>query len=313
MATTLTSTSNYSGKEAGVIIGKAFKEAVTLDSGFVTLNESVNYKLNLRKIELTGGRREYTCGFVPAGSIVLSEKVLEPKKFKDDFEVCLEDFRNQWNDGDLGDSAFNDGDMKVIMDAILAEKLAQEAEAIDTMIWQGDDTDPTEFDGFLKLFAADDDIITVDGIAITKDNVEAQLMRALSEVPAGLQKKPIKVGVASNIAIAYSFLLISKAITNGLASDSNNPGKSDAATEIKFGKFTLVELPGLPDNHMVIAEPKNVVFGTGLKADFNNVHVVNTNETLLDGKVRGSLVYNAGVEYYNSEEIVWYRPATPSV
>ncbi len=147
--------------------------------------------------------------------------------------------------------------------------------------------------------------------AITKDNVEAQLMKALSEVPAGLQKKPIKVGVASNIAIAYSFLLISKAITNGLASNSNSG--SDAATEIKFGKFTLVELPGLPDNHMVIAEPKNVVFGTGLKADFNNVHVVNTNETLLDGKVRGSLVYNAGVEYYNSEEIVWYRPATPSV
>ncbi len=304
MATTVTSTSNYSGKDAGVIIGKAFKEAVTLESGFVTLNENVNYKLNLRKIELTGGRREYTCGFVPAGSIVLSEKVLEPKKFKDDFEVCLEDFRSQWNDGDLGDSAFNDGDMKVIMDAILAEKLAQEAEAIDTMIWQGDAVNADEFDGYLKLFAADDDIITIDGATITKDNVEAQLMRALSEVPAGLQKKPIRVGVASNIAIAYSFLLISKAISNGLASNS-----ADSATEIKFGKFTLVELPGLPDNHMVIAEAKNVVFGTGLKADFNNVHVVNTNETLLDGKVRGSLVYNAGVEYYNAEEIVWYRPA----
>ena len=305
MATTVTSTSNYSGKDAGAIMGKAFKEAVTLETGFVTLNENVNYKLNLRKIELTGGRREYTCGFVPAGSIVLSEKVLEPKKFKDDFEVCLEDFRNQWNDGDLGDSAFNDGDMKVLMDAILAEKLAQEAEAIDTMIWQGDATNSDEFDGYLKLFADDADIITVDGIAITKDNVEAQLMRALSEVPTALQKKPIKVGVASNIAIAYSFLLISKAITNGVASNADTGSET---TEIKFGKFTLVELPGLPDNHMVIAEPKNVVFGTGLKADFNHVHVVNTNETLLDGKVRGSLVYNAGVEYYNGEEIVWYRP-----
>lgn len=305
MATTVTSTSNYSGKEAGKIIGKAFKEAVTISSGFINLNQNVNFKLNLRKIEVTGGRRAYTCGFVPAGAVLLSEKVLEPKKFKDDFELCLEDFRNQWNDGDLGESAWNDGDMKVIMDAILAEKLAQEAEEIDKNIWQGDDTDPTEFDGYLKLFAADAEVIKVNGAVITETNVEAELKKAIAAVPTAILNKPLKIGVSSNIITAYSFLLISKGILNGLGGDAN--------TTLKIGKWNLIELPGLPDNNMVIAEQKNLEFGTGSTADFNEIRMVNTNETLLDGKVRGSMVYNAGVEYYNGEEIVWYRPAAPSV
>lgn len=305
MATTVTSVSNYTGKEAGKIMGKAYRETPTLASGFITINENVNFKLHLRKIRTTGGRRAYTCGFVPDGSIVLSEKTLEPKKFKDDFEVCLEDFRNQWNDGDLGESAWNDGDMKVIMDAILADKLAQEAVEIDTMIWQGDDTDPTEFDGYLKLFAADANIVKVAGTAVTMQNVEAELMKAISAIPEALNNKPVKIGVSSNIWTAYSFLLISRGIFNGLGGNAN--------TTMNFGEFTLHKLPGLPANNIVIAEQENLVFGTGSQADFNNIRMVDTNATLLDGKVRGSMVYNAGVEYYNSEEIVWYRPVTPSV
>ena len=74
MATTVSVTSNYAGKEAGGIIGQAFREADTIQSGFITTFENINYKLNLRTIELTGGKRAYTCGFLPAGSITLSFK-----------------------------------------------------------------------------------------------------------------------------------------------------------------------------------------------------------------------------------------------
>lgn len=303
MATTVTSTSNYSGKEAGVIIGKAFKEANTIASGFITLNQNVNFKLNLRLIELTGGKRAYACDFVPAGAITLTEKVLEPIKFKDDFEICLEDFRNQWDDGGLGESAWNDGDMKVIMDAILAEKLAQEAQDIDGDIWVGDNTDPTEFDGFLTQFDADADIIRVAGTTVTMANVEAELMKALALIPAPLQSsQTLKVGVSANVFQALSFLYISKGIVNGM----NGSNADMKAVTIPFGGYTIVQLNGLPANTMVLAEPKNLILATGSAADFNEIRMVNTNETLLDGKVRGSMVYNAGVGYYNADEIVWY-------
>ena len=300
MATTVTVTSNYAGKEAGAIIGQAFKEADTIQKGFITTFENINFKLNLRKIELTGGKRAYSCGHVPAGAITLSEKVLEPIKFKDDFEVCKEDFRAQWSEESMGASAHNDNAPKDIMDAILVEKLAQTAEELDFNIWNGDATNTDEFDGFLKLFAADADVIDVDlPAATTEANVEAQLKLALAAVPISLRRKTLKVGVSPDVAQAYSFYLISKGISNGLGGDAN--------TMLKFGKYDLVEINGLPASTIVIAEPKNLIFGTGLLADHNDVRLVNQDETLLNGKVIGTMVYNAGVQYYNGEEIVWAR------
>ena len=300
MATTVTVTSNYAGKEAGAIIGQAFKEADTIQKGFITTFENINYKLNLRKIELTGGKRAYSCGHVPAGAITLSEKVLEPIKFKDDFEVCKEDFRAQWSEESMGASAHNDNAPKDIMDAILVEKLAQTAEELDFNIWNGNATNTDEFDGFLKLFAADADVIDVDlSAATTEANVEAQLKLALAAVPISLRRKTLKVGVSPDVAQAYSFYLISKGISNGLGGDAN--------TMLKFGKYDLVEINGLPASTIVIAEPKNLIFGTGLLADHNDVRLVDQDETLLNGKVIGTMVYNAGVQYYNGEEIVWAR------
>lgn len=301
MATTVTVTSNYAGKEAGAIVGKAFKEADTISKGLVTVFENVNYKLNLRKIELTGGRREYSCGHDPAGSIILSEKILAPIKFRDDFEVCKEDFRAQWSEESMGASAHNDNAPKDIMDAILVEKLAQTAEETDRIIWNGDNgTFSSEFDGFLTLWATDTDVIDVDITAVTESNIEAQFKLALNAVPVALRRKTLKMCVSPDVAQAYNFYLINKGIVNGLGGDAN--------TMPKFGKYEVVEVNGLPDNTIVIFEPKNLVFGTGLSADHNEVRLVDQDETMLNGKVIGTMVYNAGVQYYNGEEIVWARP-----
>lgn len=301
MPTTVTVTSNYAGKEAGVIVGQAFKEADTIAKGFITTFENVNFKLNLRKIELTGGKREYTCGHIPAGSIILSEKVLEPKKFADDFSVCKEDFRAQWSEESMGASAHNDNAPKDIMDAILMEKLAQTAEELDFDIWNGDESNANEFDGFLKLFASDADVIDVDLDVVTEANVEAQIKKALNAVPVAIRRKNLKMGVSPDVAQAYSFYLINKGIVNGLGGDAN--------TLPKFGKYQVEEINGLPDNTIVIAEPKNLIFGTGLLADHNEVVLRDEDEIgLLTGLVRGKMVYNAGVQYYNGEEIVWARP-----
>ena len=301
MPTTVSVTSNYAGKEAGGIVGQAFKEADTIAKGFITPFENVNYKLNLRKIELTGGKREYTCGHVPAGAITLTEKVLEPKKFKDDFSVCKEDFRAQWSEESMGASAHNDNAPKDIMDAILVEKLAQTAEELDDNIWNGDGTNATEFDGYLKLFLADAEVIDVDLDVVTESNVEAMLKLALNAVPVAIRRKSLKVGVSPDVFQAYSFYLVSKGISNGLGGDANSTPK--------FGKYDLVEINGLPDNTIVIAEPKNLVFGTGLLADHNRVELSDEDTIgLQTGLVRGTMVYNAGVSYYNGAEIVWARP-----
>lgn len=296
MATSLTVTSNYKGTTAGDIIGKAFKELSIFND--ITMYEGINYDLNLRRIQYTNGRRAYTCGFVPGGAIVLDERVLKPKKFANDFDGCMEDFRATWSDEKMGMSAHNamPADIEA---AILANVLASEAQDLNRNIWQGDSANAGEFDGFLKLFSVSGSgVNVVTGATITESTVEAELKKALAAIPVALQSKEVNVFVAPDVFQAYTFFLISKGITAlGDASDKT----------AMFGKYKLISAD-LPAGNIVIAEKQNLVFGTGLQADFNNVYIDSTSpERVLDGMFKGKLVYNAGVQVYFPQEIVWRK------
>ena len=299
MPTTVNVSSNYNGKVAGALFLKAWKESDTLKNNLVTIYPNVNSKLSLRKQETTNGRREYTCGHTPAGSIVLSEKSVTPVKFKDDWDLCKETFRATWTSDDMGASAANDVFPKEILDGIIASKLAEEASYTDDKIWQG--VEATDgYDGFLTQFADDDDIITVDGEVITKSNVIAQLEEAVGAIPTAIRRKTLNVMVSPDVAQAYNFYLIDKGTVNGLGGNAN--------TDLVFGKHRLVEVGGLPENTIVIAEQGNLGFATGALEDHNSIAVIDEDSIgLLTGKVRGTMVYNVGVIYVYSPEIVWYR------
>jgi len=309
LATTVNVSSNYAGTAAGEIIGAAFKEADTLRLGVLTLAENVNYKFNLRKIAYADGTVDYTCGHVPAGTITLSEKVITPKKVKNDFDVCKEDFRQTWSEPTMGASASNPNAPADIMEAIQVEMLASQAAKVDDDIWNGLNATAGEIgDGFIPQFTADGAVIkanngiTAIGAATTEANVEANLKIALNAIPTALRRKEVQVLVSSNVFQAYTFYLISKGIAwNGTADDKM----------AKFGKYNLIEINGLPDNTIICAEKKNLVMATGLQADFNQVSLVDEDEIgLLTGNVRGKIVYNGGMGYYNSNEIVWLLTTT---
>jgi len=309
MATTTNVSSAYAGSAAGEIIGAAFKEGSTLSLGVLTMAENVNYKFNLRKVAYADGTVDYACGHVPAGTITLSEKVITPKKVKNDFDVCKEDFRQTWSEPSMGASASNPNAPQDIMEAIQMEVLASQAEKVDDDIWNGLNATAGEIgDGFIVQFAADGDVIkanngiTAIGAATTEATVEANLKIALNAIPVELRKKDVQVLVSSDVFQNYSFMLISKGIAwNGTADEK----------QAKFGKYTITEIQGLPDNTIICAEKKNLVFATGLQADFNELKLVDEDEIgLLTGNVRGKVVYNGGVGYYNSAEIVWLLTTT---
>jgi hypothetical protein len=299
MPTTTTVSSNYAGKAAGEIIGQAFKAADAIEKGLITVAENVPFKLNLRKIQYTNGTTAYTCGFAPAGAITLNEKVLEPLKFKNDFDVCKEDFRSTWSSEIMGSSASNPNAPSDIMDAIQVEVLAAMAEKLGRDIWQGDDTNTDEFDGLIKQFAADSDVNkpTADA-AVTEANVLAKYLKpALNAVPVALRSRDLTFAVSPDVFQAYMFYLNTQGVIYG-------NGNQDFA--VTFGRHTLTEDAGLPNNTVVIFEKKNVIFATGLISDHNQVSLVDEDEVgLLTGKVRGKVVFSAAVGYYNGEEIVY--------
>jgi hypothetical protein len=200
----------------------------------------------------------------------------------------------------MGASASNPNAPADIMEAIQVEVLGQTAEDVDNIIWNGDSANSNEWDGFLKLFLADSGVIDVDIDTVTENNVVAQLKLALGGIPIALRRKTLNVMVSPDVFQFYSFSLTTPAITNGLGAEER---------QMKFGRYTLTEVNGLPASTIVIAEAKNLVFGTGLEADFNQLSMVDEDEVgLLTGQIRMKMVYSGGVQYYNSEEIVWARP-----
>ncbi len=296
MATTVQSF--YSGKEAGEIVGQAFKEGETLSKGLVRVYENINFKLNLRKINYTDGTTPYSCGFTPAGDIDLSEKVLEPLKFKNDIEVCKEDFRQTWSEDLEGASAFNINLASDIENAIIVEVLGQHAQKIDNQIWNGDSANVGEFDGFIKLFDADSDVIKATGAVITKDNVLEALMSALGATPVSIRNSnDLKVVVSADVYQAYNFYLVSQGVVNGLGG---------ADMPVTFAGYAIERVSGLAENTIVIYERDNLIFGTGLLGDHNELRIKDMDDSLMDGNVRMKMVYNAGVQYYNPAEIVYY-------
>ena len=309
MATTLTVSSNYSGSTAGEIIGKAFKEADTFAKNLITVMPDIDYQMSLRKIAYADGRTDYACGFTPTGAVTLSEKVLAPKKIMNSLEICKEDLRQIWSSATMGFSAHNDSMPKDVETALLAEILADTAEAVDNEIWNGIAATSGQIGGFIELFAADGSIIkanngiTAVGAATTKANVISIIEGVLNAVPTALRRKSDLIfGISSNVALAYQQALVSAGI---------NAGFGGADMELRYGNYKLEVINGLADDTYVVYQRKNLYFGTGLMADHNEVKLVDQDEAgLLTGNVRGKMVYTGGVQYVNSEEIVWFLSTT---
>ena len=311
MATTQTVSSNYAGKAAGEIIGQAFKEADTLSKGLVTLLQNVNTKISLRRIRYTDGTVGYTCGFTPSGAVVLNERSIEPVKLMNSLEICKETFRDTWSDDLFGGSAFNDTMASDIQSAILAEVLASTAERTDNLIWNGDSAVAGQWDGYTKLFGADAAVIKANSgfvpqaAPITKANVLAAFELVTGVIPTALRRKTLVFAVSPDVADAYTKFLIANGSANGLGGDAN--------TNLIYGRYSIEVVNGLADNTIVLYEAKNLVFATGLLGDHNEIRVKDMDDVLLDGFVRMKMVYNGGVNYYNSEEIVYYLSTTAVV
>ena len=307
MATTVTVNSNYAGKDAGEYIGKAFKEADTLSKNLITVLPDIDFQLSVKKIAYSNGRQDYACGFTPAGSVTLSEKLLTPKKIKNELELCKEDFRQIWSSATMGFSAHNDNMPTDVQTALLAEILADESLATETSIWQGDSTNAGEFDGFIKLFTADANVIKANngivpaGAAITKSNVMAELEKVFNAIPEALLNKQLTMAVSYNVMQAYKLAV-------GAADFRNEGNVGDKP--LNYLGYDLVPVSGLPANTIVVFEKGNLFFGTGLLADHNEIRIKDMDESDLSGQVRYKMVYTAGVQYANSEDIIWYLSTT---
>ena len=308
MATTTSITTTYAGEKAQGYIAAALLSGNTIENGGITVKPNVKKSEVLKKIATGDLIADGTCDFTATSSVTLTERILTPKEFQVNLELCKTPFRADWDSISMGFSAFDSlpPDFQSFLVAHVAEKVATK---IENNIWQGADGTEGEFDGLVALATADATVVDVVGTSITSANVIGEIGKVVDAIPPALYGSPeLKIYVAQNVYRSYVRSLggfASNVGSNGV----NGQGTNQSLGDVMFDGVPVFVANGLANNYIVAAESSNLFFGTGLLSDENEVKVLDMAD--LDGSqnVRIIMRFTATVQYAFGAEIVLYTPA----
>ena len=312
-------TSTYAGEFAGQYIAAALLSARTLDNKLITVHPNVKYKEVLQKVAVDGIVQDASCDFVTSGSVVLSERILEPKELQVNLQLCKQEFVDSWEALQLGYSAF-DSIPANFNDFLISYVGGKVAEATEKSIWQGRNING-EFLGFETAFSAS---IAAGGAtavlparvsggtsaiisgSITSANVLSVLNSVVETIPDTVYgKEDVLLYVSTNVAKAYQQALAGSG-ANGLGANGWNNQMNVGEKPFNFNGIEIVLCPGMSASKVVAAQKSNLFFGTGLLSDHNEVRVLDMAN--LDGSQNYRIImrYTAGVQFGIGQDIVYY-------
>ena len=298
-----TTTSNFSGKAAGFYISAALKEAKSLD--FLNVIENIKFKSNIQRMAGSGVVADATCDFTGAGTLALTEKVLEPKNLQINLDLCKSTLLDSWEAlqmragaGAPPPASFDDYVISYMGEII--------AEATEESIWSGTAV-AGKFNGFLGaatgylLPGVDATVVqsTASG-AYTAANIIANLQTLTADmatnISAVLRKEDLHIYMSPKTYALY----ISAVSTLGYVNAYNMNG--DYAPV--FEGYKIAVCPGMADNELVASEKSNLFFGTDLLSDATRITLMDMAQ--LDGSDNMRLVcrYSGGVQLGVGSDIV---------
>tara|TARA_R110000868_G_scaffold399009_2_gene672518 strand:- start:159 stop:1064 length:906 start_codon:yes stop_codon:yes gene_type:complete len=300
MAVNITST--YAGTFAGSYISAALLSGNTIANGGIEVKPNIKFKEVIKKVTTSGLIVDASCDFTSAGSVTLTERIIQPEYFQVNQEMCLTPFQSDWEAAEMGYSAFDNLPPK-FSDFIIGQFAAEVAAKTESNIWSGVTGNVGEFDGFTALMTADADVIDVVAGAVTVGNVVVELQKIVDAIPAALfGREDLYIYVSQNIAKAYIGAM--GALGGGI--DNRGALWFQNGQPLSFGGIPLFVANGLASNRAVAAEKSNLFFGTSLLSDQNEVRLLDMRD--LDGSqnVRLIMRFAAAVQYGIGSDIVLY-------
>lgn len=301
MAITVTQP-NFQGKAAGFYISAALKASNSLD--YLTMIENIKYKSNINALNQTvNSVVNATCDFTPAGTLALTEKVLEPKNLQVNMDICKETLLTSWEAlqmragaGAPPSASFDDYVISYMGDII--------AQATENSIWSGTNV-AGQFNGFLGavtglLLPGPDGTVVQDGAAAVPyaaGNIIANLQSAVAAIPTTtLGKEDLHIYMSQRTYQYY----ISAVSTLGYV---NLYQMNDSYVPM-FEGYKIAVCNGMEENQMVIAQKSNLFFGTDLLSDATRINLMDM--ATLDGSdnIRMVARYSAGVQTGTGADIV---------
>lgn len=318
MATTTSITTTYAGEFAGRFTAAALLSANTIEQGLIEVKPNVKYKEVLKKLSLDDIVKDATCDFTATSTVTLTERILTPKELQVNLQLCKKDHHSDWMALEMGYSA-HDVLPKTFQEYLIAYVASKVAAKTETTIWQGNDANAGEFDGFEVLLRNDSDLPNaqeVTGTTVTSANVIIELGKVVDAIPSAVYgREDLCIFVSRNIFKAYVRALGGYG-TSGLgAAGINDQGNTwySQGQNLTFDGIPVKMASGMSDNTAIATYKENLYFGTGLLSDHNEVKILDMAE--LDGSqnVRIVMRYTAGVQYANVEDIVTYGIENPFV
>lgn len=314
MATTVNITSNYAGQAALDLILPAFKGSDTIGNQLITVEERVAFKWNVRKLSGTLSSTDATCDYTPTGTFDFTERVLQPKELQLQGTLCKRDFVQMWDAEEVMRAGANAKKLAAVVQRSVVRLMAENVgDDLEDNVWHGVEASAGQFDGLITRMLADSDVIDVTGNGISTDpDVDASagtyvidaLQAMIDALPKSIYRKSdVFIYIPRDVHAAYTRVLGGFG-TAGLGANGVGAQGFNGEKVMNYNGFNLVYAPGLLDGYMVAAQKGNLTFGTSLIADFNEVNIVDTSETLADDNVRFSIRYTAGTQYAYGNEIV---------
>ena len=303
-----TITTTYAGEFAGKYIAAALLSGNTLAAEAITVKPNVKFKEVIKKVDTAGIIADATCNFTSAGTVALTERILQVKELQVNLELCKTPFESDWEAAAMGYSSFDELP-KNFSDFFIAQLSAQVADANETALWSGS-AGAGSYDGLLaQLVAAS--APSVGAIAITSGNVIEEMGKVVDALNANVYGKPdLTLYVSQNVARAYVRALggfgasgLGANGTNAMGTQWFNNGS------LSFDGVKIFVANGMPANYMMAAQKSNLYFGTGLLNDMNEVRVIDEAEITGSQNVRIIMRMTAAVQYGIGSEIVLYTPA----
>jgi hypothetical protein len=297
MATTTSLTTTYAGREAAGYIRAAFLSNESLAA--VTIRENIEYKQVIRKLVDNVSFEAPTCDFTPLGTVTLTERILTLEKFQVHRQLCKKDFLADWE----AKSEQNGQLHASLADAIIANVLAGVAARNEVLIWQGVNANTGEYAGFETLFLADAAVLDVASPeAIVVGNVIEEIGKLVATLPTRVKRateKPI-IAVSSNVAEAYRSAIL------GLGG-GYYLYQGESVVMNWQGQYDVIECPGMSDDTMAFYQKSNLIFGTNLLDQWNNVALLDMYASDLSDNVRFACSFFAAVQYGFGDEIAFYQ------
>ena len=301
MAITVTQ-ANFNGKSAGFFISAALKASNSLD--YMTSIENIKYKSNVQALNQTvDSIANASCDFDQAGTLTLTEKVLEPKNLQVNLQLCKEDMLDSWEALQMRAGA-GGGPSATFEDYIISYMGSIIAERTENDIWEGTNV-AGHFNGFLGLVTGlllpgPDPTVVQDAAAAvpyTAGNIISNLQSAVENIPSQtLGKDDLHIYINQK---AYQYY-IGAVSTLGYVNAYNMNGDYVPM----FEGYKLAVCNGMADNQMVVAQTSNLFFGTDLLSDSTRISLMDMSQ--LDGSDNLRLVckYSAGVQTGTGADIV---------